>query len=68
LTASYDKEAKRVSAKWDIKTSNEYSRAWVGLYEKKEQNNKNYIAWQYATKPYTEVTFDAPIKPGGTLL
>jgi len=64
LTAVHDPVAKKIAAKWNIKSGNDYSRSWVGLFEKAETNNKNFISFQYAPKPYTEVTFDAPVKPG----
>jgi hypothetical protein len=67
LTAHLDKESKKVSVKWEKKSGNSYPRAWVGLYESSEINNKNYLAWQYTAEPYTEASFTAPIKPGGIL-
>jgi len=64
LSASLEKETKKLHAKWNKKSGNNYSRAWVGLYDKNEPNNKRFISWQYALHPYTEAIFDAPIKPG----
>jgi len=64
LVANSDKASKKLSVKWEKKSGNNYSRAWVGLYDKSENNNKRFIAWQYALQPYTEAIFDAPIKPG----
>jgi len=63
FSAAHDPETKRLHAKWHQKSGNSYPRAWVGLYRKAETNNRNYIAFEYATPPYTEASFDAPIKP-----
>jgi hypothetical protein len=57
-------ESKKISVKWDKKSGNHYNRSWVGLFSKSEINNKNYISWQYTTEPFTQASFDAPIKPG----
>jgi hypothetical protein len=63
FTAAHDPDTKRLHVKWHQKSGNSYPRAWVGLYRKSETNNRNYIAFEYAIPPYTEASFDAPIKP-----
>lgn len=62
ISATLDKEQGKIVAKWNKKSGNYYYRAWIGLYEKNEKNNKQYIHWEYASS--NEVSFDAPIKPG----
>jgi len=64
LAACHDDVTKKIKVNWVEKISNVYPRAWVGLYEKNQPSNRNYLAWEYCTKPYTEATFNAPIKPG----
>jgi hypothetical protein len=48
--------------KWNQVSGNKYSRAWIGLYEKSQTNNKAYITWEYAAST-PELTFAAPVKP-----
>lgn len=57
------RQQQKIAVKWSKTSGNEYSRAWIGLYLKSEANNKQYITWEYANKPNTEVLFDSPIKP-----
>jgi len=63
LLASLDKESKKAKVSWAQKSGNHYRRAWCGLYEQSQTNNKQFIAWDYAPKPNTEIVFDAPVKP-----
>jgi len=63
LSGTLDKEAGKINARWVQKSGNLYSKSWIGLYDKKETNNGNYVAWQYAGKPNTDIVFDAPFKP-----
>jgi glycerol-3-phosphate cytidylyltransferase-like family protein len=60
LEAKLSENGKLV-AKWNQVSGNKYPRAWIGLYERTQTNNKSYITWEYATTP--EVTFTAPIRP-----
>lgn len=39
------------------------SSPWIGLYQKEEENSKNYIEYKKCTKEDT-VVFNAPVKPG----
>jgi len=63
LKGTLDKDANKVIAKWTQSSGNLYSKCWIGLYEKSEPNNSNYLAWEHAGKPSSEVFFDAPFKP-----
>jgi len=63
LLASLDKESKKVKVSWAQKSGNEYRRAWCGLYEKSQTNNKQFITWNYAPKQNTEIIFESPVKP-----
>ena len=47
---------------WSAQVSNEYSSAWIGIYESSQTNHKNYITWEYAKS--SEIILPAPIKPG----
>jgi hypothetical protein len=60
LRAQLDEQGKKIIVKTNQVSGNKYSRAWVGLYEKSQTNNKQYITWEYAGN---EVSFVAPIKP-----
>jgi len=51
----------KIVVKWNQVSGNKYARAWIGLYEKSQSNNKLYISWEYATT--SELTFAAPVKP-----
>jgi len=44
-------------------TSN-FSRAWIGLFEKSQINNKLFLSWEYASKggSSNEIRFKAPLK------
>jgi len=63
LVASLDKENKKIKVSWSQKSGNQYRRAWCGLYEQSQTNNKQYIAWEYAPTISAEITFDTPVKP-----
>jgi len=60
LEASFSENKSKIVTKWSL-VGNKYSRAWIGLYEKSQTNNKLPIAWEYATN--TEILFPTPIKP-----
>jgi DNA-binding protein Fis len=61
LTARLDEASKKFVVSWRQDSGNKYSRAWIGLYEKSQTVNKNFITWEYATTP--EISFVAPVKP-----
>jgi len=63
LMANLDPVNKKIIAKWKQASGNPYSRAWIGLYQKSQSNNKQYLVWEYANKPDNTVVFDAPLKP-----
>lgn len=63
LTGRLDKENNKIVARWNQISGNLYSKSWIGLYEKSETNNNNYIHFEYAGKPNTDLLFDAPFKP-----
>jgi len=63
LTSQLDESKKNILVSWSQISGNPYSGAWIGLYEKSEVNNSQYITWEYAGKT-NQVSFTAPIKPG----
>jgi len=63
LNATLDKTQNKIVVTWKQISGNSYPKAWIGLYEKPETNNHNYIAWNYASKSSNELSFDAPFKP-----
>lgn len=64
MFAKLDSENNKIRVTWKQISGNSYSRAWVGLYEKTQSNNKQFITWEYASgKPTNEILFELPIKP-----
>jgi len=63
LIAELDAKSNTIKGKWTQKSGNVYSSAWIGLFQKSQPVNSQYITWEYASKPNNEVTFAAPIKP-----
>jgi len=63
VVANQPQGSNKILVKWKQISGNEYSRAWIGLFEKAQVDNKLCISWQYATKPAFELTFDMPVKP-----
>jgi len=64
LQAHFDSLApNKLCVRWNKLSGNEYSRAWIGLYEKTQADSKQYLTWEYANKPSNELIFDVPIKP-----
>jgi len=59
MKATIDKS--RMVVRWAQLSGNKYPRAWIGLYEKNQTNNKQYLHWEYALHP--EIAFEAPVKP-----
>lgn len=55
-------ERSKILVSWKQLSGNKYPRQWIGMYEKSQTDNKQYITWEYATSP--DVVFDAPVKPG----
>jgi len=62
ITAVLDKENKKLIAKWKQISGNVYPKAWIGLYEKSQTNNNNFISYQNVNKN-SDVAFAAPFKP-----
>eukprot|EP01114_Cavostelium_apophysatum_P001306 TRINITY_DN1110_c0_g1_i1.p1 TRINITY_DN1110_c0_g1~~TRINITY_DN1110_c0_g1_i1.p1 ORF type:complete len:387 (-),score=121.85 TRINITY_DN1110_c0_g1_i1:186-1346(-) len=63
VAGALHKETNKIAVRWSQLTGNLYSRSWIGLYEKSETDNKNYIHFEYAGKPNSQIMFDAPFKP-----
>jgi len=63
ISCSLDINNKKIKAVWNQKSGNQYRRAWCGLYEQSQTNNKQFLAWAYAGNSGSEIVFDAPVKP-----
>jgi len=61
LHVRLDETSKKFIVKWNQASGNKYSRAWIGLFEKSQTNNKQYLTWEYAGT--SEISFTAPVKP-----
>ncbi|PRP85070.1 hypothetical protein PROFUN_07254 [Planoprotostelium fungivorum] len=61
VKAVLDETVGKIRVEWTKISGNEYSSAWVGLYDKSQGDNRKYITWEYAKNG--GLTFDAPIKP-----
>ena len=61
LTATLKPELKKIVVNINRISGNDQSRAWVGLFDKNQTDNKQYVTYEYAKSD--EILFDAPIKP-----
>jgi len=62
VVAVLDKANNKMIAKWKQISGNSYPKAWIGLYEKSQTNNNNFMSYQTVGKS-SEVAFPAPFKP-----
>lgn len=63
LTATLKPELKKIVVNINRISGNDHARAWIGLFEKGQTDNKQYITYEYASKT-DQILFDAPVKPG----
>eukprot|EP01118_Nematostelium_gracile_P013362 TRINITY_DN502_c0_g1_i1.p1 TRINITY_DN502_c0_g1~~TRINITY_DN502_c0_g1_i1.p1 ORF type:complete len:669 (-),score=243.04 TRINITY_DN502_c0_g1_i1:82-2088(-) len=62
LQATVDESKNTILVDWNQLTGNKYPRAWIGFYSKSQENNKQFLTWEYAAQP--QVSFTKPVKPG----
>jgi len=67
MTASLIGDEHKLAVKYRQISGNEYSRAWIGLYEISQADNRQYLAWEYAPRDNSDgehsILFDCPVKP-----
>jgi len=61
VVATTDEATRTIHVKWNQVSGNTYTKPWIGMYEKRQTNNKQYLTWEYANK--IELSFPLPIKP-----
>eukprot|EP01130_Rhizamoeba_saxonica_P013020 TRINITY_DN5527_c3_g1_i1.p1 TRINITY_DN5527_c3_g1~~TRINITY_DN5527_c3_g1_i1.p1 ORF type:complete len:574 (-),score=137.35 TRINITY_DN5527_c3_g1_i1:20-1666(-) len=63
LCANMIHEEGIIEVTWNQENGNQYSSAWIGIYKKKENSNRNYITYEYIANK-DRITFDIPSTAG----